>query len=135
MARNFYVTLPVKDLKRSIDFFEELGQGFGLAFRKSADSDFFLLTRFENDARGCVHDGVRIVASLALPKVEDDEWFAVSFDCSAATGSVKEREPVIGIFDKTNDNVLPNPALRAWVIDLGARRFRPVPNVVCSSFT
>ena len=32
MARNFYVTLPVKDLKRSIDFFEELGFSFNPQF-------------------------------------------------------------------------------------------------------
>jgi len=117
------------------DFFEEIGQGLGLAFRKNSTSEFFLLTQIASRDPECkAGKGRAIAATLRMPKVDRDEWFAVSFDCSDPSGAIATGEPVIGIFKKSNDQLLPEPAEKAWLVDRNAVGFRPVSNVSCRSF-
>ena len=112
------------------DVYEEIGDGLGLAYRRHRSDEVFLLTTSANKADACR----RIVSTLSLPPVPDDSWFAVSFDCSEPSGVVVSGDPVVGIFQKSNDRLIPEPTETAWLVDRKSRSFRGIVDVACKSF-
>jgi hypothetical protein len=79
--------------------------------------------------------GHTIVSTLQLPPLREDEWFAVSFDCSDPSNVVRKGQPLIAIFNKATDQVVPDPAEKAWRINRKAKKFEPIGRAACRSFS
>jgi hypothetical protein len=118
------------------DFREELGGALALAYRERSGERLFLLAK-PSRARGACGAvaGHVIVATLRLPPLASHQWFAVNLDCHDPTGRVKKGDAIIGVFDKRNDRILPDPADRAWRVDSLNFRFEAVTGVACDSFS
>jgi len=117
------------------DLYEELGQRLGLAYRRKFPYRVFLLTKDADEDEACkAVNGHTIIATLRLPGVPGDQEVAVSDDCYDPTGKILKRQPVIGIFKKSNDQVVPTPAERAWLVDRETKSFQPIANAACESF-
>ncbi|HEV2549724.1 MAG TPA: hypothetical protein VGU20_20580 [Stellaceae bacterium] len=116
------------------DFEEQIG-GLVLAYRETTEHKVFVLAVAASREKLCTSIGGRtIVSTLDLPPLREDEWVAVSFDCSDPTNVVRKGDPLVAIFSKTTDQIIPDPAKKAWRINRQAKRFEPVLRAACRSF-
>lgn len=117
------------------DFQEQIDRNLDLAFRKRTAEQVFVLVEPASSSTPCRGaSGHRIVATLQLPRIPPDEWVAVSYDCHEPTGRIQKGDPLIGIFKKSNDQNIPEPAEVAWRVDRSNHSFQRVESVVCTSF-
>jgi len=106
-----------------------------LAYRKNSTEEVFLLTQIADLDQACKEvNGHTIVSTLLLPVIPIDEKIGVGFDCYDPTGTVIKGDPVIGVFKKSDNQVLATPAERAWLVDPATKSFQAVPDLACRSF-
>ena len=96
MPRNLYVTLPIKDLKRSVDFFTALGFAFDQQFSS------------ENGAALVVNDSTRVMLAtepffstltkvpIADPRKATEALLALSLDSRAEVDELVQKAVAAG---------------------------------------
>lgn len=119
------------------DYKVAIGKGLVLAPRYNADGDIFVLATAagQADKQCALIKGHVIVSTLQMPVLSRDEWAAMNFDCFDRGRTVRKGQPIIATFNKATDQMMPTPAVKAWLVDGRTRKFKPVQHLACRSFS